>query len=223
VSVANGISLGNQGSEFGSVGNEDVTSIGGGETYGFELFIQQKLVKKIFYFASYTYVRSFYSGLDKKMIVSAWDNQHLLSITLGYKLKRNWQIGLKYRLAGGVPYTPFDLERSQETYLATGVGVLDYTKLNTERLKTFNQIDLRVDKIANFNKFSMTFFIDIQNLLLNKQEGTPYYTFKRNEDNTGFESVDGQQVKLDGSNATPVILENISTNVTPTMGLIFEF
>jgi hypothetical protein len=223
VSVANGISLGNQGSEFGAVGNEAVTSTGDGETYGFEIFVQQKLIKKIFYFASYSFVRSFYSGSDNALIASAWDNQHLLSATLGYKLKKNWQIGVKYRLAGGVPYTPFNLEQSQETYATTGVGFLDYTNLNGNRLQAFNQVDLRIDKIANFDKFTLTFFIDIQNLLLNSQQGTPYYTFKRNADNTAFETTDGQALKVDGSNAIPLVLENNSKNVTPSLGLIFDF
>ena len=223
VSVTNGISLGNQGSEFGAVGNEAVTSIGKGETFGFEFFIQQKLAKKIFYFASYTFVRSYYSGANNALIASAWDNQHLLSATLGYKLKNNWQLGLKYRLSGGVPYTPFNSEKSQETYATTGVGFLDYTNLNSNRLKTFNQVDLRLDKIANFKKFTLTFFIDIQNLLLNPQQGTPYYTFKRNAENTGFETTDNQPLKSDGSNGIPMILKSESKNVTPTLGLIFDF
>ncbi len=223
VSVTNGISLGNQGSEFGAVGNEAVTSIGKGETFGFEFFIQQKLAKKIFYFASYTFVRSYYSGANNALIASAWDNQHLLSATLGYKLKNNWQLGLKYRLSGGVPYTPFNSEKSQETYATTGVGFLDYTNLNSNRLKTFNQVDLRLDKIANFKKFTLTFFIDIQNLLLNPQQGTPYYTFKRNTDNSGFETTDGKALKSDGSNGIPMILNSESKNVTPTLGLIFDF
>ena len=223
VSIANGISLGNQGSEFGAVGNEAVTSSGKGETFGFEFFIQQKLAKKIFYFASYTFVRSYYSGANNALIASAWDNQHLLSATLGYKLKNNWQLGLKYRLSGGVPYTPFNLEQSQETYATTGVGFLDYTNLNSERLKTFNQVDLRIDKIANFKKFTLTFFIDIQNLLLNPQQGTPYYTFKRNAENTGFETTDNKPLKSDGSNGIPMILKSESKNVTPTLGLIFDF
>lgn len=223
VSVTNGISLGNQGSEFGAVGNEAVTSIGKGETFGFEFFIQQKLAKKIFYFASYTFVRSYYSGANNALIASAWDNQHLLSATLGYKLKNNWQLGLKYRLSGGVPYTPFNSVKSQETYATTGVGFLDYTNLNSNRLKTFNQVDLRLDKIANFKKFTLTFFIDIQNLLLNPQQGTPYYTFKRNTENTGFETTDNQPLKSDGSNGIPMILKSESKNVTPTLGLIFDF
>ncbi len=51
----------------------------------------------------------------------------------------------------------------------------------------------------------------------------PTYTFKRNADNTGFETTDGQPIKQDGSNAIPVILENKSATVIPTIGVMLEF
>lgn len=223
VSISNGISLANQGQEFGAVGNEAVQSSGKGETYGFEVFVQQKLVKKLFYFVSYTYVRSKFSGIDGVLIPSAWDNQHLLSGTMGYKFRKNWQIGAKYRLAGGVPYTPFNLTASQFAYPTTGNGVLDYTSVNSRRLKTYSQLDLRIDKTWNFKATSLAFFIDVQNILATKQQGTPYYTFKRTEDNTGFATTDGQPLKADGSNGIPLLLKNESATVTPTLGIIFEF
>ncbi len=223
VSVSNGISLANQGQEYGAVGNEAVKSSGKGETIGFEVFIQQKLVKKLFYFVSYTYVRSKFSGADGVLIPSAWDNQHLLSGTLGYKFKKSWQLGAKYRLAGGVPYTPYNLTASQFAYPTTGNGVLDYANVNSARLKLFSQLDLRIDKTWNFKATSLAFFIDIQNILATKQQGTPYYTFKRTDDNSAFATTDGQPLKSDGSNGIPLLLKNESATVTPTLGLIFQF
>ncbi|MEN9002467.1 MAG: TonB-dependent receptor, partial [Flavobacteriales bacterium] len=223
VSIANGSSLANQGTQFGSIGSENVASTGQGQTYGAELFIQQKLVKNLFYVFSYTYVRSLYSGLDGEFVASAWDNQHLVSTTLGYNFKKNWKVGAKFRFAGGVPFTPFDLAASQQNFATLGVGQLDFNRLNQNRLDNFSQFDLRVDKIVNYKKFSITYYIDIQNLLLTEQETSPNYSFKRNEDNTGFETTDGQPLKQDGSNGVPVILENRSANATPTLGIIFEF
>ncbi|RYG17341.1 MAG: TonB-dependent receptor, partial [Chitinophagaceae bacterium] len=125
VSINNGTSLANQGAEYTSVGSEPLTSVGKGETYGVELFVQQKLARNFFYVASYSYVISKFSGLNQQLISSSWDNRHLLSLTLGYKLKRNWDIGMKYRYAGGSPYTPFDLPNSQLNYLTLGTGISD--------------------------------------------------------------------------------------------------
>lgn len=223
VSVATGISLANQGQEFGAVGNENVVSVGKGQTYGFEVFMQQKLVKNIFYVLSYTYVRSLFSGIDGELIPSAWDSQHLLSSTFGWNFGKGWKLGLKYRFAGGTPYTPFDLDASQQVYAFTGNGVLDYNAVNSVRLRNFNQLDFRLDKIINLEKVSFDCYIDLQNVTAFKQESPPYYTFKRNEDNTGFATTDGQPLQPDGSNAIPVIISNQSALITPTIGVIFEF
>lgn len=223
VSVATGSSLANQGAEFGSVGNEAIQSTGKGKTYGFEFFVQQKLVKKVFYVLSYTYVRSNYSDINNKFIPSSWDNGHLLSGTLGYIFGNNWQLGLKYRFAGGTPYTPFDMAASQQNYPLLGTGVLDYSRLNSERLKNFNQLDFRLDKKINYRKASFDIFIDFQNVLMISQGSAPYYTFKRNSDNTGFETTDGMALRQDGSNGIPTILNNTSKTITPSIGLIVEF
>lgn len=223
VSLANGTSLANQGAEYASVGSEQVLSVGDGETYGAELFVQQKLVDQFFYVASYSYVISRFSGLNQKLISSSWDNRHLLSLTLGYKLKRNWDLGLKYRYAGGSPYTPFDLQRSQENYLTLGMGTSDYSRLNAERLSAFSQLDFRVDKRFNFRKTALNFYIDIQNILKAQNDNFPKFTFKRNEDNTAFVTTDGQTLAANGSNAIPTILNTTSGNLIPSFGFIFEF
>ena len=130
---------------------------------------------------------------------------------------------MKYRFAGGTPYTPFDTAASRRNYATTGSGVLDYLNINSKRLRSFNQLDIRIDKKMNWKKVSLDLFIDVQNVLLNLQESPPYYTFKRKTDNSGFATTDGLPLSPDGSNAIPMILKNESRQVTPTIGLIFEF
>jgi hypothetical protein len=223
VSERTGISLANQGADFSAVGNEAVLSNGKGITYGLEFFVQQKLIKKTFYAVSATLYRSEFSGTDGVLKSSTWDFGYLVSATLGQKFKRNWELGLKYRLAGGAPYTPFDLVASRANYITTGVGTLDYGAINSIRLKPFQQVDLRVDKKYNFKRTSLNLYLDFQNVLVFKSEGLPYYTFKRKADNSGFETTDGNPLKTDGSNAIPVILKNDNTSLLPTIGFIFEF
>ncbi|WP_198659515.1 TonB-dependent receptor [Nubsella zeaxanthinifaciens] len=223
VSVNNGISLANQGAEYTSFGSEPLLSIGDGRTYGFEVFAQQKLINKLFYVASYSYVVSKFSGADGRFISSSWDNRHLLSFTLGYKLRRNWDLGLKYRYAGGTPYTPFDLTASQLNYISLGTGVLNFNQLNSQRLGAFNQLDFRVDKRINFKRTAVNFYVDIQNILKAKNDDLPKYTFQRTSDNSNFLTTDGQAIKSDGSNAIPYILNTSSGNLIPSLGVIFEF
>jgi hypothetical protein len=223
VSVRNGISLSNLGSDFNVLGNEAVVTNGKGRAYGFELFAQQKLTDRFFGILAYTLYWSKYSARNREFIPSSWDNRHLLSATMGYKLPRNWELGLKFRFQGGAPYTPFDEVSSQLNYLSRGQGSLNYTKLNTLRLRSFHSSDLRVDKKWNFRKTTFDLFLDVTNWYLAKSAEPDSYTFKRNAANTGFATTDGQPIKPNGSNAIPVRLNNSDASVTPSIGFIMEF
>lgn len=223
ISENTGISLANQGTQFGSVGSERIISTGDGQTYGLEFFVQQKMTDRLFYVASYSYVVSKFSGADGVLRSSSWDNRHLFSATLGYNFNNDWDLGLKYRFAGGNPFTPFDLSASQQNYLLLGQGVPDVDLLNQNRLSNYNQLDLRIDKKFNFKKTSLITYLDVQNLLIQKNESNPDFTFQRNTDNTGFQTTDGQPIQQDGSNAMPVILDNKSGRPLPSLGIIFEF
>lgn len=223
VSVRDGISLANQGGDFGAIGNETVQSIGKGRSRGLEFFFQQKLTKNFFGVLSYTIFKSEFAGKDEKFVASAWDTRHLLSTQAGYKFKKGWELGLKWLYQGGAPLTPLDLEASRRNYALLGVGTLDYSRLNSERLRAFNRFDFRLDKKWNYKRTTLDVFIDIQNLFLAKNPAFPQYTFERNADNSGFKTTDGLPLKLDGSNAVPLILINEDAIPTPSIGIVVEF
>ncbi|RIV17692.1 TonB-dependent receptor [Fibrisoma montanum] len=223
VSIRDGISLANQGTDFTALGNEAVSSTGRGRTYGVELFFQQKLVKNIFAVASLTFVRSLFSGQDGELIPSAWDNRLLFSGLLGRKFPRGWEMGLKYRFAGGAPFTPFDLEQSQRNYLALGNGVLADDQLNTGRLKALNQFDFRLDKKWNFRRTTIDVFLDVQNAFVLPTPAYPEFVLARKPGNGGFQTTDGATIRPDGSNGIPTVLTNNDPFVTPTLGFIVEF
>lgn len=223
ISFRDGISLANQGGDFGAIGNEQVLSIGEGRSRGLEFFFQQKLTKNFFGVLSYTLFSSEFAGRDGKYVASAWDTRHLLSTQAGYKFKKGWELGLKWLYQGGAPYTPFDLEASQRNYGLLGIGVLDYARLNSVRLRAFNRVDFRLDKKWNYKRTTLDVFIDIQNLLLAKNPAVPQYTFERNADNTGFRTIDNLPLRADGSNAVPLILANEDAIPTPSIGIVVEF
>ncbi len=223
VSLADGISMANIGTDFNAIGNEAYTSIGDGRVYGVEAYAQQKLIRNLFYVLSATVYKSEFSGADGVFRPSTWDYGYVVSGTLGYKFKRDWDVGLKYRIAGGQPYTPFDLASSQALYLTTGRGVYDYAQLNSETLPLFQQLDIRVDKTFNFRNTSLVLFADFQNAFLYKTPSLPKYTFERTVDNSGFATVDGNPIVMDGSNAVPLVLNDRSATIVPSIGFIFEF
>ena len=223
VSVLDGVSLANKGSEFGSIGNEQVVQTGIGKAWGFEFFVQKKLTKRFFGILSYTFYRSDFTDISGAFIPASWDNRHLLSITWGYKFNRNWELGLKFRYQGAAPYTEFDMDASRTNYLSQGTGILNYAMFNGNRLPAFHASDVRIDKKWNFRKITLDVFLDVSNWYGAPSPGAPQYTFKRNDNNTAFLSTDGLPVKPNGSNAIPLILPNNDAQVTPTFGFIIEF
>ena len=223
ISVRDGISLANQGGGFGAIGNEAVQSVGKGRSYGLEFFVQQKLTKNFFGVLSYTLFRSEFAGKDGKYVASAWDTRHIISTQLGYKFKKGWEVGGKWLFQGGAPMTPFDLEASRYNYLLTGVGTLDYARLNSERLPKFSRFDIRLDKKWNYKKWTLDVFMDIQNALLQPSPSFPNYTWQRNANNSGFATTNGLPLAANGSNAIPLILKNNDPQITPTLGFVVEF
>ena len=165
VSLTSGIALANLGADFGVVGNEAVRFDGVGRAYGMEFLAQRRLYKGVYGLLAYTYVRSEYE-FNGEFTPSAWDSRHIVSLTGGAKLKRDWEIGVRWLYSGGLPFTPYDLDVSldQAYWDANNVAQLDYAQLNSGRNDAFSQLDLRIDKKWFFETWSLDVFMDVQNL-----------------------------------------------------------
>lgn len=223
VSLIDGISLANKGGDFSVLGNEPVSSTGKGRAYGVEFQFQQKLTKNFFVILSYTHYKSEFTNANGKYVPASWDNGDLLSFIGGYKFKRNIELGVKFRYQGGAPYTPLDMAASQANYSTLGTGILDYARFNSLRLGAFNSMDIRLDKKWNLKKFTFDLYIDITNAYASTTPQFPTFTFKRTTDNKDFLTTDGKPLRADGSNGIPLILDNSSAVVIPTIGFIIEF
>ncbi len=223
VSKNSGISLANLGADFNVLGNEAVVFNGKGKAYGIEFFAQKKLSERFFGILSYTYYRSLFSGLDGKFIASSWDNRHLLSLAWGYKFNNNWELGLKFRYQGGAPYSPINIEASKLNYATQGTTVYDFTRLNSQRLGSFNSSDVRIDKKINFKRTTLDLYLDVTNWYAFKSPTLPEFTLKRNATNAGFATTDNKPLAANASNGIPIIIQDPNALITPTIGFIWEF
>ena len=213
------ISLANLGGDFGVIGNEPVNSSSKGRTYGVELFAQQKLRKQFFGIISYTFVVSEFTDANNNYISSAWDIRHIASVSVGRKFKNNWQIGMKFRFSGGSPYTPYNTTLSSQipVWDVTQRGILDYSQLNSKRLKANHGLDIRIDKKWYFTKTALNFYVDIQNIYNSKIELAPYFTVVKDENENPI-------VNPNMPNAYEwKYLNNVSGTILPSIGLMFEF
>ncbi len=216
-SVNDSISLANKGADFGVVGDEAVLSTSKGHAYGAE-FQTRINAKKGNLNLSYTLVRSEFDDSHGNFLPSSWDSKHLIALTGIRELKNNWRIGGRWRFVGGLPYTPWDLEKSSfvDIWNISGGPSLDYSKLNSLRFSAFHQLDLRVDKSFYLNKITAKFYIDIQNI----------YNFQAEQADIVVRRQDANGNYVTTENGTKYILEtlpNTSGTVLPTIGIILVF
>ena len=212
------VSLANLGGDFGVIGNEPAISKSEGKSYGIEFLIQQKYFMGFYGLASVTLYRSLFENRDKVIIPSAWDNQIVIAITAGKKIGKTWEIGVKWRFSGGTPYTPYDVSRSSliSVWDISGRGLLDYSQLNSYRIKSFHQLDFRIDKKFFFKKINLNTYIDIQNAYSFKSEGQPYLDVQRDE----FGNPTVNQNDLFRYNTT--LIKNVSGTILPSIGIVLE-
>ncbi len=209
VSINDGVSLANKGGDFEVLGNEDVLTVGNGKTYGLEFTYQQKLTKNFFGILAYTLFSSKFNGLDNVYRSSVWDSRNLISFTGGYKFKRNWETGIRYRYSGKTPFAPVNQTQTLAEYPNV---VVDYNRLGDEKLNNASQLDFRIDKKWNFKKYALDIFIDIQNLLQQKVPNPPQYSLNRNE-TTGELLLPETLVRVPDQKSASI----------PTIGIILDF
>lgn len=179
MSLIDSIPLASKGTDYGVLGNESVSSIATGRAYGMEIMGRWYNYKNLTFIASYTFVRSeFKDGRNTgTYIPSAWDNKHLFTFSGTYSLPKNWDVGAKLRVVGGAPYTPYDVEKSSyvEAWDANNSLYYDYSRFNSERLKPFTQLDIRIDKTFYLKKVMLGAYIDLQNVLNSKYKEQDVY------------------------------------------------
>ena len=216
LSLRDSIPLACKGTDYGVSGNEAASSTARGRAYGLEVMLRWFGMGRFTALASYTWYRSqFEDPATGIYIPSAWDYRHLFTLSGTYKLPKNWDIGLKFRLMGGAPYTPYDeyISSLVPAWDATARPYYDYERYNTGRLKTFYEADIRVDKSFYFKGVMLGFYVDLQNVLNFKYDNPPVLisTGEKYVDNDGTERYRMKYI----AQQSGVIL--------PTLGITVEF
>lgn len=212
------VSLANLGADYGVVGDAPANSNSDGRAYGFEVSVQQKLYKGFFGIASYTFAISEFTDKNGEYRFSCWDRRHVFSLSLGKKFKRNWDLGMRYGLATGNPFTPYDVATSAliNVWDVNGQALLDYNQLNEGRNSLGQQLDIRVDKRWYFKKWSLNLYLDIRNIANSKSELNPTLIVER--DDNGNLVVDPN----DPTRYKTKYVKNEDGLILPSIGVVIE-
>ena len=203
-----------------AVGDQPSIPNAQGRARGFELFLQQKLKGQYWWMGAYNYGISEFQTASGDWAPSVWDSRHTLSLTTGKVWGKGWQWGLKWRYSSGTPYTPFNESASAlvTNWDVLQRGVFDYAQVNSQRLDAFTQLDFRLDKTYSHKGWSLSWFLDLQNLASGDIPLMPYLTVVRDPDT--------KAPLLDPNDPTRYqmqLLRSDTGRTLPTIGMILEF
>ena len=217
-SLSDQIPLSCKGNDYGTIGNEALSSEAKGRSYGVELMFKWLLTQKLNLSSSLTIFKSeFKDGEQGSYVPSAWDNRFILNMSGTYNFPKHWSLGAKVSCIGGSPYTPYDVEKSSlvEAWNVQGRAYYDYSRYNQERLPVFGQQDVRVDKTFYLKKCMLGFYLDIQNITASKLRQPDALM------STG--QIENPSAPLSEQRYVMKSIRQESGTLLPTLGITFEY
>lgn len=217
-SLSDQIPLSCKGNDYGTIGNEALSSEAKGRSYGVELMFKWLLTQKLNLSSSLTIFKSeFKDGEQGSYVPSAWDNRFILNMSGTYNFPKHWSLGAKVSCIGGSPYTPYDVEESSlvEAWNVQGRAYYDYSRYNQERLPVFGQLDVRVDKTFYLKKCMLGFYLDIQNITASKLRQPDALM------STG--QIENPSAPLSEQRYVMKSIRQESGTLLPTLGITFEY
>ena len=217
-SLSDQIPLSCKGNDYGTIGNEALSSEAKGRSYGVELMFKWLLTQKLNLSSSLTIFKSeFKDGEQGSYVPSAWDNRFILNMSGTYNFPKHWSLGAKVSCIGGSPYTPYDVEKSSlvEAWNVQGRAYYDYSRYNPERLPVFGQLDVRVDKTFYLKKCMLGFYLDIQNITASKLRQPDALM------STG--QIENPSAPLSEQRYVMKSIRQESGTLLPTLGITFEY
>ena len=119
--------------------------------YGVEVLARRPLTRRLHGWLSYTLSQSLRAYGGGAVGPGDWDQRHVLNLVLGYELGR-YTLGGRAHLNTGRPYFLFDTGGDQY-----------------QRLPTYYQLDLRVDRRVVYNRFTLDLYGELENATFNNQ------------------------------------------------------
>lgn len=217
-SLSDQIPLSCKGNDYGTIGNEALSSEAKGRSYGAELMFKWLLTQKLNLSSSLTIFKSeFKDGKPGSYVPSAWDNRFILNVSGTYNFPKHWSLGAKVSCIGGSPYTPYDEAKSSlvEAWDVQGRAYYDYSRYNQERLPVFGQLDVRVDKTFYLKKCMLGFYLDIQNITASK--------LRRPDALMSTGQIENPSAPLAEQRYVMKSIRQESGTLLPTLGITFEY
>ncbi len=150
---------------FGSILQPGVrSSIGSGDTMGFETMLRWLPTSSFFGWVSYTFARSTMNLLRERdfAMPAPFDSRHNLVVLGKWNLPKKWTAGFRFQLATGAP-SP--VRQNLTVYQDIVQGRYDSiaSPLRRPRQPTYHRLDLRFDRTVYKRHYFVRYYLEIVN------------------------------------------------------------
>lgn len=134
-----------------------------GRVYGGTLLLRQSLSKYFFGWLSYSLLRSERADCERcDFRLFDFDQTHVLIVAAHANLPYRFEIGLRFRYISGIPQTPvrggfYDSDTDLYQPIPSSLR-------NSERLESFHQLDLRIDRTFVTKRLRLQIYLDVSNI-----------------------------------------------------------
>jgi len=152
------------------------TNNGSGRNYGLEILLEKKPTNRSRFSGWLSYAASKARRRDRAGFLEydyLYDQPHVLTAIANYKFSGRTQLGLKWKLASGQPYTPI----VGRVFIPYAPGdTAGYWEgvpggKNSERLPWYHRLDLRLDRKFHLKGLAMAGYLEVFNLYARKNVG----------------------------------------------------
>lgn len=154
----------NYGADFGFPTNTNLVNKGKGYNYGLEITVEKFLYHGFYYLFTGSLFQSRYKGSDQVWRNTAFDSKAVANFLAGkeFRISNRSSFGLdtKLTVAGGQPYTPFDVSASQ----SAGYVIYKTNEAYSVYNNTYLRWDLKLSYTSNGRKATQKWYIDFQNM-----------------------------------------------------------
>ena len=160
---------------------EDQFTIGEGEAYGLEFFIQKRkgnFKGWLGYTLSWT-KRKFPKLNSGKIFYPKYDRRNDISLAATYDVIENLTFGATFTYATGLRYT---LPPGQYIFNPIGISgndeiLLDYGEINSSKFPSYQRLDLSANYSIKYKKTNINFFINFYNVYNRKNAFAQYVVY----------------------------------------------
>lgn len=168
-------------------------------SYGGEVVLGRRVTNGLSGWIAYAWNKSLWSEERDAWFAGNYDQRNGISLFVHYRWTSNVEVSSKWRFASGMPLPVYAQKKGEQYFVAE--------QRNQERLPDYRRLDVRLAKSFPKDRYRVTLFLEILNLL--------------NRDNLRYAGYEFDSVNPDTGR-----IKNLTSQqfpILPTAGIVFEF